>query len=43
MTRPTVEELRAQLAAARAEVERLVAELEQAEWIQEYEAEGSAK
>lgn len=43
MTRPTVEELRAQLAAARAEVERLIAALEQAEWIQEYEEGGPAQ
>lgn len=43
MTRPTVEELRAQLAAAQAEVQRLVAALEQAEWVQEYEAEGPAQ
>ncbi len=43
MTRPTVEELRAQLAAARAEVERLVAALEQAEWVAEYEQTPTSK
>lgn len=37
MTEPTVEELRRQLAAAEAEATRLRRELEQAEWLADYD------
>lgn len=37
MTKPTVEELRKQLAAAQAEVARLMEALQTAEWLQDYE------
>lgn len=42
MSSPSLEELQSQLAAAQAEVDRLLSELEHAEWLRDYEQGGAS-